>query len=91
MPETATASSSAAVNAILQPGQSATVFFGEEPATFRINLTGTIQRDAEMAVEVDGAVAETLTFTVRNITVNGRRITVNNVGRVGQGFVALQA
>ncbi|MEM8997861.1 MAG: hypothetical protein AAGF23_23980 [Acidobacteriota bacterium] len=91
MSETATAAGqAAAVNAILQPGQSASIFFGEEPETFRVSLTGTIQRQGELDVDVDGVKAATLDFTVRNTTVNGRRITVTNVGRESQGFIARQ-
>ncbi|MEM1178690.1 MAG: hypothetical protein AAGM22_10125 [Acidobacteriota bacterium] len=78
------------VNAILPPGQSSTVFFGEEPASFEVRLTGTIQREAELAVAVNDANAAVLDFTSRSTVVNGRSIVVSNIGRVQQGFQARQ-
>lgn len=74
--------------AILQPGQSATVYVGAENETFRISLIGTIQREASLTITVDNQTAATLTFDARSTIVNGRSISVSNSGRVAQGFTA---
>ena len=76
------------LSSILQPGDSATVFTGAENATFRVQLIGTIQRNANLVVTVDGAAAATLSFSFRSTIVNGKSITVSNAGRDPQGFSA---
>ena len=76
------------VSGTLKQGQTAIIFTGAENATFSVGLRGTIQRTAEVDVQVDGAVAATLTADFRATIVNGKSISVTSRGRDPQSFSA---
>lgn len=71
----------------LQPGETATVFVGTNPRTFRIGLSGTIN-NAKLAIFLQGKQAAVLTQSNSNTVVEGTEITVQNQGSRAQFFIS---
>ena len=72
----------------LQPRETTTVYAGSNAATFKVELVGVLDPNANMVVLVDEQSAVTLTRQNRTVIVNGKRISLRNAGNKQQAFSA---
>lgn len=76
------------ISGFLNKGGDWMVYFGSIPRTWRINLFGTVQADAEVEVTVDGNLVTVMTAQQTAIMVTGTEIRLHSEGRSPQAFKA---